>query len=198
MDVAGGEVRRLPVEGPVADPRPAPGGRRIASGADRPGGRVTVLREGRPAVPIASLVERPVLDLHPKPLVLGPRELRATLYRPSWYRADGRRLPVLLDPYGGSSRRRVTAEVDWRSLVSRWFAEQGFAVLVADGRGTPGRGPAWERAVHGDLYGPVLDDQVTALREAARLHPELDLEQGRYPRLVVRRRTRCPGRAAPA
>ncbi|MFS4093733.1 alpha/beta hydrolase family protein [Streptomyces sp. AF1A] len=87
-------------------------------------------------------------------------------------RSDGR-LPVLLDPYGGAGSRRVTAAHDWRTLVSQWFAEQGFAVLVADGRDTPGRGPDWERAVHGDLFGPVLDDQA-ALREAARAHPVLD------------------------
>jgi len=53
----------------------------------------------------------------------------------------------------------------------------GIAVLVADGRGTPGRGPEWERAVYGDLYGPVLEDQVTALHEAARQHPDLDLDR---------------------
>jgi dipeptidyl-peptidase 4 len=69
--------------------------------------------------------------------------------------------------------QRVTTELDWRSLVAQWFAEQGFAVLVADGRGTPGRGPGWEREVHGDPFGPVLEDQVTALHEAARLHPDL-------------------------
>ncbi|GHH75066.1 hypothetical protein GCM10018793_17450 [Streptomyces sulfonofaciens] len=84
-------------------------------------------------------------------------------------------LPVLADPYGGAGSQRVTAELDWRCLVSQWFAEQGFAVLVADGRGTPGRGPEWERAVHGDLYTPALDDQVSALHETARRHPELDL-----------------------
>jgi dipeptidyl-peptidase-4 len=69
----------------------------------------------------------------------------------------------------------VAAELDWRGLVSQWFAEQGFAVLVADGSGTPGRGPDWEREVHGDIYGPVLDDQVAAVKEAARLYPDLDL-----------------------
>jgi dipeptidyl-peptidase-4 len=47
-------------------------------------------------------------------------------------------------------------------------------VLVADGSGTPGRGPAWEREVYGDVYGPVLQDQVTAVQEAACLHPDLD------------------------
>ena len=41
-------------------------------------------------------------------------------------------------------------------------------MVVADGRGTPGRGRAWERAVHLDLAGPVLDDQVDALHAAGR------------------------------
>jgi dipeptidyl-peptidase-4 len=147
----------------------------VARCADRPGGRVTVLPVGKPPVPIASLAERPVLDLHATRLVLGPRELRAVLYLPSWHRPGSGQLPVLADPYGGAGLQRVTAELEWRSLVSQWFAEQGFAVLVADGSGTPGRGPDWEREVHGDLFGPVLEDQVTALQEATRLHPELDL-----------------------
>ncbi len=147
----------------------------VAGCPDRPGGRVTVLREGKPAVPVASLVERPVLGVHATRLVLGPRELRAVLYLPSWHRPGSRRLPVLADPYGGAGRQQVTAELDWRSLVSQWFAEQGFAVLAADGSGTPGRGPEWEREVYGDIYGPVLDDQVAAVQEAARLHPDLDL-----------------------
>jgi dipeptidyl-peptidase-4 len=147
----------------------------VSRGGDRPGGRATVRRAGRPAVPIASLAEQPVLGLHATRLVLGPRELRAVLYLPSWHRPGHGTLPVLANPYGGPSRQVVTAELDWRCLVSQWFAEQGFAVLVADGRGTPGRGPGWERAVHKDRYGPVLDDQVTGLHEAARLHRDLDL-----------------------
>jgi dipeptidyl-peptidase 4 len=148
---------------------------RIARCADQPGGRVAVLREGKPAVPITSLVERPVLEMHVTRLVLGPRKLRAALYVPSWHRPGSGRLPVLVDSYGGAGRQLVTAELDGRSLVSQWFAEQGFAVLVADGSGTPGRGPAWEREVHGDLFGPVLEDQVAALHDAAHRHPELDL-----------------------
>ena len=59
-------------------------------------------------------------------------------------------------------------------LTSQWFAEQGFAVVIADGRGTPGRGPAWERAVAGDLADPVLEDQVDALRAAADRFADLD------------------------
>ncbi|MFD9330937.1 prolyl oligopeptidase family serine peptidase [Streptomyces sp. NPDC060065] len=172
---AAGGLRRLSVE-PGVHSGVRHGGTlvRVARCADRPGGRTAVLREGQPALPIDSLAERPVLDVHATRLVLGPRELRAVLHLPSWHRPGGGRLPVLLDPYGGAGRQRVTAELEWRSLVAQWFAEQGFAVLVTDGRGTPGRGPDWEREVHGDLFGPVLEDQVTALHEAARLHADLD------------------------
>jgi dipeptidyl-peptidase-4 len=147
----------------------------VAQGGGRPGSRIAVLREGKQAVPITSLAEQPVLQVLATPLVLGPRELRAMLHFPSWHRPGDELLPVLVDPYGGASVQRVTAGLDWRSLVAQWFAEQGFAVLVADGRGTPGRGPGWEREVHGDLFGPVLEDQVAALHQAARLYPELDL-----------------------
>jgi dipeptidyl-peptidase-4 len=147
----------------------------VTRDAGKPGGRAVAQRAGGPAVPIASVAERPVLKVRETRLTLGPRDLRAALYLPSWHRTGDGALPVLIDSYGGASRQRVTAERDWRCLVSQWFADQGFAVLVTDGRGTPGRGPDWEREVHGDLFGPVLDDQVTALREAARGRPELDL-----------------------
>lgn len=145
--------------------------------AGQPGGRTEVVRAGKPAVPIQSLAERPVLETNVTSLVLGPRELRAAIYFPSWYQPGSGRLPVLADPYGGASTQLVTAELKSHSLVSQWFAEQGFAVVVADGAGTPGRGPAWEREVYGDLFGPVLDDQVTALHEAARRYSDLDLSR---------------------
>jgi len=142
---------------------------------DPPGSRVTVERLGQPDVMIESLAQRPVLEVHAIPLVLGPRELRAELFLPSWHRPGGGKLPVLLDPYGGPAGQEVTAMQGWLQITSQWFAEQGFAVLVADGRGTPGRGPVWEREVYGDVLGPALEDQVAALAEAARSHPELDL-----------------------
>jgi dipeptidyl-peptidase-4 len=47
-------------------------------------------------------------------------------------------------------------------------------VVVADGRGTPGRGGGWERAVAGDLAGPVLEDQLEALNAAAARCGDLD------------------------
>jgi dipeptidyl-peptidase-4 len=139
---------------------------------DRDGAATTVQRAGRPVAVVGSLAEAPAV--RPRPLLLraGRRELRAALLLPAGpFQAP---LPVLLDPYGGPHHRQVLAARDG-FLVAQWFADQGFAVLVADGRGTPGRGPAWERAVHRDLAGPPLDDQVAALHAVAARHPELDL-----------------------
>jgi dipeptidyl-peptidase-4 len=86
---------------------------------------------------------------------------------------DGSPLPVLLDPYGGPHAQRVL-QAHNAYLTSQWFADQGFAVVVIDGRGTPGRGTDWERVVHHDLATAPLDDQVAALQAAALEHP-LDL-----------------------
>jgi dipeptidyl-peptidase-4 len=108
---------------------------------------------------------------------LGPSELNAALYLPSWYRDGDGPLPVLLDPYAGPATSKVAAEQHWTSYISQWFAEQGFAVLVIDGRGTPGRGPGWERAIYLDIAEPVLADQVAGLAAAADKCGALDLSR---------------------
>lgn len=105
-------------------------------------------------------------------LCLGERQLRAALVRPA---GDGP-WPVLLLPYGGPHAQRVLRS-SAAFLTAQWFADHGFAVLVADGRGTPGRGPAFEREVAGDLAGPPLQDQVDALHAAAAHEPRLDLSR---------------------
>jgi dipeptidyl-peptidase-4 len=104
---------------------------------------------------------------------IGERRLPTAVLLPEGTAADAR-LPVLLDPYGGPHAQRVL-RARGAYLTSQWFADQGFAVVVVDGRGTPGRGSAWERAVHGDLAGPVLDDQLDALAALAEVEPRLDL-----------------------
>jgi len=143
-----------------------------SAGLDRDGSAVTVHRGGRQVASVGSLAEPPVLRSRVALLRAGQRALRSALLLPS--RPPPGPLPVLLDPYGGPHSRRVLA-ARGGFLVPQWFAEQGFAVLVTDGRGTPGRGPAWERAVHGDLAGPPLEDQVEALHAVAATHAELDL-----------------------
>ncbi|URN18121.1 MULTISPECIES: S9 family peptidase [Streptomyces] len=141
------------------------------------GGRsVSVLRGGRPAGRIAVLAEEPPVRPRAARLSLGERGVRAHLHLPSWYDpASGARLPVLLSPYGGPGVQLAVRAYGWWSAVAQWFAEQGFAVLLADGRGTPGRGRDWEVAVRGDRLGPALEDQVDALHAAAERYPALDL-----------------------
>jgi dipeptidyl-peptidase-4 len=87
-------------------------------------------------------------------------------------------LPVLLDPYGGPHAQRVLSAQS-AYLSSQWFADQGFAVVVIDGRGTPGRGTEWERAVHHDLAGPVIEDQVRGLEAVTTLLAERGIELDR-------------------
>ena len=107
-------------------------------------------------------------------LTLGARSLRAALLLPSWYR-PGTRLPVLMSPYGGPAAQRVLRARDSFFCEDQWFAECGFAVLVVDGRGTPGRGPAWEKTVYGDTLSAPLEDQVDALQSAGAQFADLDL-----------------------
>jgi dipeptidyl-peptidase-4 len=107
---------------------------------------------------------------------LGDRALRAAVLFPHGYVVGSARLPVLLDPYGGPQHQKVMASAGGY-LESQWFADQGFAVLVVDGRGTPGAGPKWARAVRGDVATPVLEDQVDALTAAAARWPDFDLSR---------------------
>jgi len=130
-------------------------------------------RDGSRAA-IACLAAEPLLKPRITWLTLGARELRAALLLPSWYQ-PGTRLPVLLSPYGGPAMQRVVRVRSAAFCEDQWFAEQGFAVLVTDGRGTPGRGPEWSRSVLGDPLSAPLDDQVDALQAISASLPDLDL-----------------------
>jgi dipeptidyl-peptidase 4 len=151
-----------------------------SQGLDTAGTTVTVRRNSdpdSPGIPIASLAEAPTLP-DPRPMLSygGPRRIRTAIVLPSWHTPGSARLPVLCDPYGGPHGQRVLAArgAFW---TPQWLADQGFAVVIADGRGTPGRGPEWDRTVAGDLATPALEDQVEALRAAADECPDLDLSR---------------------
>ncbi len=141
--------------------------------ADRRLRRVAVLRGDAEVAEIGSLGEEPVLEAKPTFAVVGARDLRVALFTPGDAEPQAP-LPVLVDPYGGPHFARVV-KAHRGLLEPQWLADQGFAVLVADGRGTPGRGPAWEHAVFRDFAGPVLEDQVDALHAAADRFGFLDL-----------------------
>ena len=48
---------------------------------------------------------------------------------------------------------------------------------MIDGRGTPGRGREWERAIDGDFMSAPLEDQIEALQQLGDRHPEMDMER---------------------
>ncbi|NEB08588.1 S9 family peptidase [Streptomyces coelicoflavus] len=146
----------------------------VSAGLHRPGARVQVLRDGKRTATVASYAEDPGLSPRVTLTQGGARRVPCAVLMPTDYHGDTP-LPVLLDPYGGPHGQRVVAAHN-AHLTSQWFADQGFAVVVADGRGTPGRSPAWEKAVKDDVAAVVLQDQVDALQALAADFP-LDLNR---------------------
>ena len=118
---------------------------------------------------ISSLAQTPVIS--PRVHLLRSGDLDIAVLFPASHVPGSTRLPVIMSPYGGPHARRVVA-TGLAFGTDQWLADQGYVVVVADGRGTPGRGPAWDRAVRGDLATPALEDQVAALQEVVAAYPE--------------------------
>ncbi len=147
------------------------------------GGETVVIRWSSLAAPggnwrlpsggvLKSFAEVPLVTATPNISASRRRRVATAVLLP--HNHDGGSLPVLVDPYGGPHAQRVVRSHN-TFLSSQWFADQGFAVVVADGRGTPGLGSIFERSVHHDLATGVLDDQIEALNDAAELHGCFDL-----------------------
>lgn len=122
---------------------------------------------------IASNAETSIVTPRVHLRVVGERHLRAAVLLPADHTA-GTPLPVICSPYGGPHAQRVISAAA-AFTTEQWLADQGFAVVVIDGRGTPGRGADWEFAIHGNLADPVLADQVDGLHAVAREFTDLDL-----------------------
>ncbi|MFG2954536.1 prolyl oligopeptidase family serine peptidase [Streptomyces sp. NPDC048291] len=144
----------------------------VSATLERPGSRAQVLHDGKPLATVTSYAEDPGLSPRVTLTEGGARRIPCAVLMPRDYHGDTP-LPVLLDPYGGPHGQRVVAAHN-AHLTSQWFADQGFAVIVADGRGTPGRSPAWEKSLKDDVAAIVLQDQVDALQALAADFP-LDL-----------------------
>ncbi|MFB7188468.1 prolyl oligopeptidase family serine peptidase [Streptomyces sp. NPDC056230] len=144
----------------------------VSHSLERPGARAEVLRDGKRIATVASFAEEPVLSARVRLTEGGARRIPCAVLLPDGYKESDGPLPVLMDPYGGPHGRRVLAAHN-PHLTSQWFADQGFAVVVADGRGAPGRSPAWEKAVKNNLV-LTVDDQIEALHALAGRFP-LDL-----------------------
>ena len=145
----------------------------IATDPSEPVTTFTIVAGDR-RIPVESLAERPLIRVTPNYSTVGHRELRTCVLWPDGHQAGDGPLPVIMSPYGGPHAQRVLRSAG-AYATDQWLADQGFAVVIADGRGTPGRGPAWERSILGDLATRVLEDQVDALHALAANEPDLDL-----------------------
>ncbi len=85
-----------------------------------------------------------------------------------------RRYPVLDHVYGGPHAKMVSAALGGQ-LLDQWLADQGFIVVSVDGRGTPGRGRAWERAIQNRFGTLPVEEQVAGLQDLGAQFPEMDL-----------------------
>jgi dipeptidyl-peptidase 4 len=156
----------------------------VASGAvavlgtetvDEPLPRARLVRDGETLHVFERVAEHPVITGVPAFLSSGPKALRTAMFTPGG-RDPAEPLPVLLDPYGGPHWGRVV-RAQRPLLESQWLADQGFVVLVIDGRGTPFRGVAWDHAVYRNYVDVALEDQVEGLYAVAERHGFLDLSR---------------------
>ncbi|TMQ73579.1 MAG: S9 family peptidase, partial [Candidatus Eisenbacteria bacterium] len=131
-------------------------------------------RDGRPLGELRSVGETPILTPHLEFTVVGDSlQFHAVIVRPRDFDPK-RRYPVIVSVYGGPHSQTVTKSAQGY-LVQQWMADHGFIVVSLDGRGTPGRGRAWERAIKGDLIDVPLHDQVEGLVALGRRYREMDL-----------------------
>jgi dipeptidyl-peptidase-4 len=114
---------------------------------------------------------RPTVDL--VQIGIKERMFHAAVVFPRDYDVK-KKYPVIVDVYGGPHHIHVMATQS-RWLLDQWYADQGFLVVAIDGRGTPGRGAEWERAIYQKFGSVPLDDQVTGLKRLAAKYPMMDL-----------------------
>jgi len=105
----------------------------------------------------------------------GARPMDAAIVRPRDFK-KGNRYPVILDVYAGPGHKQVLAQPD-RYMIDQWMADRGYIVVAIDGRGTPGHGREWERAIRGNLIEVALADQIEGLQALAKHEPAMDLKR---------------------
>jgi dipeptidyl-peptidase-4 len=139
--------------------------------------RSTVRRaDGKVIGELPSVAEEPPFRPQVEFLKVGPAPgFYAAIIRPRDFEPS-KRYPVMLDAYGGPHHIHVTANQQ-RWLLDQWYAEQGFIVVSVDGRGTPGRGTEWERAIYQKFGSVPLEDQVRGLHALGEQYPALDLKR---------------------
>ena len=101
----------------------------------------------------------------------GKNKISTSVVFPTWLK-DEKKLPVIVAPYGGphfASCMKNAATY----ISEQWLADQGFIVIVAENRGTPGRGQNWEYEIYENWSEKILEDQITVLDETDKKYPGL-------------------------
>ena len=133
-------------------------------------------RDGKTVRTIPSVAEQPPTSPNLEiTRITGEREYDTSVVRPRNFQ-KGRSYPVILDVYAGPHAKQVTTQ-QRRYFIPQWYADHGYIVVSFDGRGTPGHGHDWERAIRGNFIDVPLNDQVDALRTLAKQIPEMDLSR---------------------
>jgi dipeptidyl-peptidase 4 len=142
----------------------------------RSGWEVVRSTDAKQIATLPSIAERP--SSLPKVELLrtdGQRPMDAAIVRPRAFK-KGERYPVILDVYAGPHHKQVLAQPD-RYMIDQWMADRGYIVVALDGRGTPGHGREWERAIRGNLIRVALEDQIAGLEALAKREPAMDLKR---------------------
>ena len=129
--------------------------------------------DNRELAVLPSVAEQPPFRGGLELVTVGSDRFRAAVTRPRDF-VRGKKYPVLVDVYGGPHHQQV-ARAQSTVLLRQWMADHGYLVIAVDGRGTPNRGRAWERAIAGSFGVVPLQDQVAGLKALAAMLPEIDL-----------------------
>jgi dipeptidyl aminopeptidase/acylaminoacyl peptidase len=104
----------------------------------------------------------------------GETELYGVMYFPPDF-DPGTSYPVIEYQYGGPQVAvHQTTYLDERGLGSLAMAAEGFVVYTFDGRGTPGRGKAFQDVVYGRFHEYHVEDHAHVLRQLLERHPFMD------------------------
>lgn len=111
----------------------------------------------------------------------GETDLYAVYYAPQ-RSVPGQKYPVIDAAYAGpqvcvSPKNFKEAYLARNPVGAGALARLGFAVVVVDGRGTPGRSSAFRDTGYTGFSRIGIDDHVTAIQQLAQRHPEIDIER---------------------
>jgi dipeptidyl aminopeptidase/acylaminoacyl peptidase len=152
-----------------------------SSAPDRPPRAELRAADGRPVATLSTADASGLTSLGwtpPEPFVAkaadGETDLHGLIYKPAGF-DPARRYPVIEYIYAG-------AQAQWTPHgfapgVQSAFAQLGYIIVMLDGRGTPGRGKAFQDVVVDRLGDCEIADHAGAVRQAAASRPWMDLSR---------------------